>query len=64
MMYPNKKKVLIRTFIETDEVMIDKDINEFRDSHEVIAIQTNFVLDSKDKPLFHYVVFYYEDTPK
>ena len=62
MMYPNKRKVLIKTFTNANHQALDKEINEFRDSHEVIAIQTNIVMYSDDTPMFHYVVFYYEET--
>lgn len=62
MMYPNKRKVLIKTFVETDMTEIDKEVNKFRDEFETIAIQTNFGLDSKDTPYYHYVVFYYEEA--
>jgi hypothetical protein len=64
MMYPNKRKVLIKTFLATNSDLIDRDINKFREEHEVIAITTNIVMDSRDGLLFHYVVFYYEDTQK
>ena len=60
MNYPTKKKVYIKTFLETDTTEIDKEINNFREEFETIAIQTNFGLDSKDTPYFHYVVFYYK----
>ena len=59
-MYPNKRKVLIKTFMGTDTIEIDKEVNSFRENNETIAIQTNFSLDSKDTPYFHYVIFYYE----
>jgi len=60
MQYPNKKKVNIKTFLETDKEKLDKEINEFRENFETIAINTNFAFDNKNQIYYHYVVFYYK----
>jgi len=60
MQYPNKRKVNIKTFTGTDCEEIDKEINEFREQNETIAINTNFAFDNKNIAHYHYVVFYYK----
>lgn len=54
-----KKKVYIKTFIETNPSQIDQEVNNFREKNDVIAIQTNIALGhNTNLPLLHYVVFY------
>jgi len=59
-----KKKIHIKTFIDTNPEEIDKAINEFRDKHETIAIVPNIAIDSTDTQYYHYVVFYKETKTK
>lgn len=60
-----KRKVYIKTFIGTSPSQIDKEVNTYRENHEVIAIQTNIAIGhNTNLPLFHYVVFYKEPLKK